>query len=224
MKKLNVDSTPAADDAVHSQSNADSTNQNSNQLSSTTPDPKLGVDESNQIDNNQNSDQGSALHSLELDDNQGDTVTKKSKRILLTISIVAVAAGVATGIGSFRLFNQGRAQTIKPAKNIEQVATEEIKKGDVFGVQDSEAFKDSAQGYLEAGGINGEGSHKLLRPGGASQTVYLTSSITDLDKMVGMEVKVWGETFKGQEAGWLMDVGKVEVLNPQGQPPKGEQM
>jgi hypothetical protein len=34
-----------------------------------------------------------------------------------------------------------------------------------------------------------------------------------------MEVKVWGETYKGQKAGWLMDVGKVEVIDPQAEPP-----
>ena len=94
-----------------------------------------------------------------------------------------------------------------------------IKKGDVFGSTDASSFKDNAQGYLQAGGINGEGSHALLRAGGASQTVYLTSSVTDLDKFVGMEVRVWGETFKGQSAGWLMDVGRVEVIELKGEQP-----
>jgi hypothetical protein len=94
--------------------------------------------------------------------------------------------------------------------------------GDVFGVQDEKTFKDSAEGYLEIGGLDGEGSHKLLRPGGDSQTVYLTSSVTDLDKFDGMSVKVWGETFKGQKAGWLMDVGRVQIVSPQGEKPTEE--
>ncbi len=67
-------------------------------------------------------------------------------------------------------------------------------------------------GTLEKGGIDGEGTHKLIREGGESQTAYLTSSIIDLDPLVGKKVQVWGETFKGQKAGWLMDVGRVKVL------------
>jgi hypothetical protein len=29
---------------------------------------------------------------------------------------------------------------------------------------------------------------------------------------VGKKVQVWGETFKGQKAGWLMDVGRIKAL------------
>ena len=68
------------------------------------------------------------------------------------------------------------------------------------------------EGNLESGGINGEGTHKLIRPGGDSQTVYLTSSVLDLNQFVGKKVKVWGQTFSAKKAGWLMDVGRVEVL------------
>lgn len=82
----------------------------------------------------------------------------------------------------------------------------------VVGSKDSQTFRDSAQGMLEAGGINGEGTHKLQRPGGESQTVVLTSSVLDLSKFEGKKVKVWGETFAGQSSGWFMDVGKVELV------------
>lgn len=82
----------------------------------------------------------------------------------------------------------------------------------VVGSADAKTFKDSAQGELESGGIDGEGTHKLIRPGGDSQTVVLTSSVLDLSQFEGKRVKVWGETFAAQKAGWLMDVGKVEVL------------
>jgi len=34
-----------------------------------------------------------------------------------------------------------------------------------------------------------------------------------------MEVKVWGETYKGQQASWLMDVGKIEVIEPEAEAP-----
>lgn len=80
------------------------------------------------------------------------------------------------------------------------------------GSTDSKEFPDTTEGILEAGGINGEGTHKLIRPGGVSQTVYLTSSILDLNLFVGKKVKIWGKTFAANKAGWLMDVGKLETL------------
>lgn len=73
-------------------------------------------------------------------------------------------------------------------------------------------FKDQAEGTLQKGGIEGEGTHHLERTGGASQTVYLTSSVVDLDQFVGKKVQVSGETFSGKKAGWFMDVGKVKIL------------
>ncbi len=90
-----------------------------------------------------------------------------------------------------------------------------IKVGDVFGSADEKAFNTTATGVLDKGGLNGEGTHKLVRPGGVSQTVYMTSSVIDLDQLVGHQISIWGETFKGQKTGWLMDVGraKVETLN-----------
>lgn len=81
----------------------------------------------------------------------------------------------------------------------------------VVGSTNTKIFKDSAEGVLEKGGIDGEGTHKLVRPGGDSQTVYLTSSVVDLNKFIGKKVKVWGETFAAQKAGWFMDVGRVEI-------------
>lgn len=87
-----------------------------------------------------------------------------------------------------------------------------IQKGAVVGSNDLKTFRDEAEGKLEEGGIEGEGQFHLVRPGGPSQYVYITSSIVDLSKLVGRKVRVWGETQKAQKAGWLMDVGRVEVL------------
>jgi hypothetical protein len=85
-------------------------------------------------------------------------------------------------------------------------------KGKIFGSNDTQTFKDTAEGKLANGGVNGEGQYHLVRPGGDSQNVYLTSSFVDLSQFVGKKIKVWGETQKAQTAGWLMDVGRVEVL------------
>lgn len=81
------------------------------------------------------------------------------------------------------------------------------------GIKDKKTFRDTAEGILREGGIDGEGNFHLERPGGSSQNVYLTSSTVDLSQFIGKRVKVWGETFAGQKAGWLMDVGLVEVID-----------
>ncbi len=80
------------------------------------------------------------------------------------------------------------------------------------GLVDEATFRDSAEGVLEAGGINGEGTHHLVRDGGPSQNVYLTSTVIDLESFAGKKVQVWGETIAARKAGWLMDVGKIKVI------------
>lgn len=140
------------------------------------------------------------------------TMTKKiSLPVVIAGCLIVLVAGSATGYGAYQLTAQSGSTDVESIENIEQVAGSSVKNGDVFGSANADTFKDSAEGILQAGGINGEGSHQLLREGGESQTVYLTSSVTDLDKLVDMKVKVWGETFKAQQAGWLMDVGRVQV-------------
>lgn len=147
-----------------------------------------------------------------------------SKGLFMGLALAVIIAGAATGVGIGKL--RASTQTsvegnIYQGKAIQQVAgsASSIKNGDVFGSSNEKDFKDSADGFMVAGGIDGEGSQHLLRPGGDNQTVYLTSSVTDLSKFEGMEVKVWGETFQGQKAGWLMDVGRVEIVNTQGKSP-----
>lgn len=172
-------------------------------FSNTTAIPKTPVDTSTMLSQNRSSDM------------------KKNLKLYLTLGLIAIVAGIGTGYGGYKLQAQtGSGSTAtRNQTGIQKVAEGTVSVGDVFGVNDTDTFSDSAQGYLEAGGLDGEGSHRLLRPGGESQTVYLTSSVTDLDPLVGMEVKVYGETFKGQKAGWLMDVGRVEVLKTKGDRP-----
>ncbi len=137
---------------------------------------------------------------------QGGTMKGKNLKIVLAI-FAMVVLGVVSGYG---LSRQTGSKTEKGGTAI----TEEggNKAGTVVGSQDETTFKDSAEGMLTKGGIDGEGSHHLKREGGESQNVYLTSSILDLDQYVDHKVKVWGETFSAQKAGWLMDVGRLKVL------------
>ena len=92
------------------------------------------------------------------------------------------------------------------------VNSSKVGKGTTVGSNDTKTFKDTAEGVLKGGGIDGEGAYHLSRQGGDSQNVYLTSSLVDLSKFLNLKIKVWGETQKAKSAGWLMDVGKVEVL------------
>ena len=148
---------------------------------------------------------------------------KSVRPMFIGLCLAVVIGGAATGMGLNKLNAKSSGLVSEDGTPIQQVATDNIKNGDVFGSANEEDFKDSAEGYLEIGGLDGEGSHKLLRTGGPSQTVYLTSSVTDLDKFQGMEVKIWGETFKGQKAGWLMDVGRVKIINTNGTVPEGNE-
>jgi hypothetical protein len=133
--------------------------------------------------------------------------TQKSPKILVVIvAVVIVAAGVATG---FFLSKGGKKVTSQnntvSGKDIVQTANE-------VGSKDTKTFSDKATGVIEKGGSSGEGTHKLIRAGGPSQTVYLISSIVDLDQYVGKKVEVYGQTLRAQKVSWLMDVGRLIIL------------
>lgn len=140
---------------------------------------------------------------------------KKRPQVLLFI-ISALVLGVSSG-AALKIMTSGSGGFGRTSSGIKTPDnSSNIKEGDVFGAKEESGFPDKAIGILEEGGLDGEGTHKLLRPNGPSQTVYLTSSILDMDEYVGYKITVWGETFSAQKAGWLMDVGriKIEELSP----------
>lgn len=137
--------------------------------------------------------------------------------VKLALYLIVAGLGAATGYFIHNLTSPGG--TISQGQIKSSVPETGLKVGDIIGAADEKTFKDKATGVLEQGGIDGEGSHKLLRPGGISQTVYLTSSVVDLDEFTGTKVTVWGETFAAQKAGWLMDVGRVKVEELNATPP-----
>ena len=132
--------------------------------------------------------------------------TQNSNKKIIGLMMGLILLGVATGYGIFYLKQPKTPQKLSTATE------ENLKKGNVFGIEGNWEMKIIPEGTLVKGGIDGEGSHHLLREGGESQTVYLTSSIIDLSLFVDKQVKVWGQTFEAQKAGWLMDVGRLEVL------------
>lgn len=124
---------------------------------------------------------------------------------ILIIFFAAVVLGILAGFG----LSRNSSQSITGSKTL---TSSNLSKGTIVGSNDTNTFKDQAEGIVKQGGIDGEGAFHLVRPGGESQNVYMTSSIVDLASLVDRKVRVWGQTQKAQHAGWLMDVGKVEIL------------
>ena len=143
------------------------------------------------------SSSGSPIHKLG-SDNVGPAQMPMKKLFIFVTA--AVIVGVAIGF----LPSLITKSSVSKSESGEATST--------AGIVDKNTFKDSAEGTLKEGGIDGEGNFHLVRPGGESQNVYLTSTTVDLSLYVGKKVKVWGQTFSGEKAGWLMDVGLVEVL------------
>ncbi|MDO8452266.1 MAG: hypothetical protein Q7S79_00785 [bacterium] len=136
------------------------------------------------------------------------------KGILLPslIILAVIFAGTGTGWVLAKGGSESGASAVEEGDKVAPGATV-TNDGKEAGIDDEATFKDKAEGTLEEGGLDGEGTHKLIREGGPSKTAYLTSSVIDLDEFVGQKVEVWGETNKGIKAGWLMDVGRIKVLD-----------
>ena len=119
-------------------------------------------------------------------------------------SLLVIMLGVGTGWALSGAKTGSNEPTSAGAPGAETGAKE-------AGIADEATFRDSAEGVLEKGGVDGEGTHHLVRDGGPSKYVYLTSTVIDLEAFVGKTVTIWGETISAQTAGWLMDVGKIKV-------------
>jgi hypothetical protein len=130
--------------------------------------------------------------------------TKTSPKLFI-IGVVVVILGLFSG------YFLSKTSSKKTSNNNTTTAAM-VDTAKVVGSNDTKTFSDVATGKLEKGGIKGEGTHHLTRPGGISQTVYLVSSIVDLDQFDGKQVEVNGQTLKGRQAGWLMDVGRIKIL------------
>lgn len=149
-----------------------------------------------------------------IDEPNNEAPKKSKKPLLFLLAIVVVILGSGTGYLLANNNSSGTSSLGNGDKDLKREVSsqDEIVKGLKVGIADESTFSDDATGEIEIGGVMGEGSHKLIRPGGDSQTVALTSSVIDLDQFAGRKVKIWGETMSAQKAGWFMDVGKLEVL------------
>ena len=160
-------------------------------------------------------DNGNQATEVEMQEIQNQNMLKKfpkesnkSKLVVALGAFLVVLAGVGTGwffSGKALGKSEGMKTASEMAPDVEVSETE-------AGISDTSEFPDEAEGTLKEGGTDGEGTHHLERPGGESKYVYLTSTVIDLQMFVDKKVKVWGETVSGKKAGWLMDVGKVKVI------------
>ena len=133
---------------------------------------------------------------------------KLSRFLPIILIVVIVAGGIFTGLVLSSRSKNAKIAASK-ASIIEENLTGEQKKS--F----NQTFRDSVEGTVEKNDDlekYAQGTHRLIRPGGEDQTAFLTSSVLDLDEYVGKKVKVYGETFGSSQVGWLMDVGKVEII------------
>jgi hypothetical protein len=136
---------------------------------------------------------------------------KSSSSFFTPKIIAALVLAAVLGVGSGYLLSGHGKTGITPLDRVANSA--KIQKGQTFGSDDMKTFKDTAEGEVKKGGVEDEGSHSLIRTGGESQTVCMTSSLVDLDTLDGRKVKVWGQTNSAKTCGWLMDVGRVQVLD-----------
>ncbi len=149
---------------------------------------------------------------------------KQKSKLLPTLVLIGIVLGLGTGffLAQKKLLLAGEGNSFTTNVNQALTTDTKIKVGDVFGSADEKTFRDQAEGILLAGGIEGEGSHHIERGANKTQWVYITSSVVDLDLLVGSRVTIWGETTQGKKAGWLMDVGRLKVLELNAAPVESE--
>lgn len=144
-----------------------------------------------------------------MEDSSKDSIAKpltlgsNLPKILVGILVLSLIAGTTTG---FLMANKsGKKSLSTTSSETPKVASE-----------DTKTFRDFAEGTIKAKEEPEdptqytEGTHTLERSGAVP--VALTSSVIDLSEFEGKKVKVYGETQKALQEGWLMDVGRVEEL------------
>lgn len=127
----------------------------------------------------------------------------------LKIFLIVLAAALVAGAGTGYILASGSSKGSTAGLPLSTTAPKSAQ-------QDASTFKDFAEGVIQPkpSPTDGqdqysEGAYLLIRQGAAP--VALTSSVVDLSQYIGKKVKVYGETQQAIQAGWLMDVGRVDV-------------
>lgn len=129
-------------------------------------------------------------------------------KFFVSVIVVAIILGITTGLVLAKTSGKSGGVT----SSLSGVPGASPKSAQ----QDNQTFKDFAEGVIQPKPSPKPGSQQdysegafLLKRQGAVD-VALTSSVVDLSQYVGKKVKVFGETQKALQTGWLMDVGKVQ--------------
>ena len=139
------------------------------------------------------------------------SLSEGAKNKIIWLVALVFVLGTVSGWGLFRTTSKQEG-AFGGGGAAQLVEGEKVETGKVYGSGEEEAFSDNTKGVIEVNEEGGEGTHVLMREGGDSQTVYLTSSVLDLEMFVGRQVEVWGQTFSSEKVGWLMDFGRIKVL------------
>lgn len=128
--------------------------------------------------------------------------TNSTKMKTIAIGLVVVLIGVGTGY----LLSGANA------KNGEPAPTANIAENSKTAPVDDSSLSAPEVGVLHEGGIEGEGTHYLDRGTGKENYIYLLSTVLNLDSFVGKKVEIRGHTLGAENAGWLMDVGRIKEV------------
>lgn len=151
----------------------------------------------NQVTNNTN-----------LNNNNLKSDQKFMKKVFFgLLGVLVVFLGIGSGYVLSNRFGEG-ADGAKISSKSEATVTETEAEASNFNEEES----DLAEGVLNIGSIEGEGTHYLDRGAGEQKYVYLTSTVINLKNYVGKKVQVWGNTLAATNAPWLMDVQKIKVI------------
>jgi len=133
--------------------------------------------------------------------------SKKKNMVMILSAIAVVFLGIGTGWLLTQQTSGSSSSAIQTAPGVGESSTQ------AGSIVDEEICKDVAEGDLETGGFEGEGTHHLVRGDSESKWTYLTSTVIDLESFSGKKVEVTGETIAAQNVGWLMDVCMIKVID-----------
>lgn len=138
-------------------------------------------------------------------DNLIKPLSSSSQTVKLIVAVLALTIALG-GVTGYIMANKHSNSPSTPASTSTPPKTAQ---------QDTQTFKDFAEGIIKpnpAGSADyTEGTHLLIRDNNPTP-VALTSSVVDLSQYEGKKVRVYGETQKAITQGWLMDVGKIEII------------
>lgn len=128
--------------------------------------------------------------------------------LLIFVALLIVSLGL--GIGTGFVFAKKGVQSGNSSVSVQ--SSNSVQTDKEAGINDTSAFPDTATGVLTTGGIRGEGTHHLDRSETKEKEVALSSTVINLDNFVGKKVEIRGQTISSKTSGWLMDVGKIKIV------------